>query len=870
MQLNQILTNIKAHIDRKPEFEAYQDYFDTIRLLGKEDKAKSYEHNLWLRQETTRECRASTDPKTVADFYNLTHKSYIYGAEKSFDDFMVAVEWQREPKAKFWVPRRNVLEGKHKIASRIQAFLDDPDALFLGFSMPPGTGKALADDTPILTAHGWKTHGELAVGDRVVSPNGRFVRVTNVFPKCEVDCEVRFNSGEKIVCHENHEWDVYDRKKNRTRLVETKEFFGNEEDFYIEKPQRVVGKTQKLPVAPYSLGVWLGDGENRHPRICLSREDEAVIVGMEQDGYALTNTWESECCYNFYSFKSLRKELQKAGMCYSMSRCEKRIPDCYYVADVTQRLELVAGLIDSDGCYIAPKNRYLFTTKEESLRDDFIRLAATLGWRCGVYKRKHAKDSTTWAVGFNADIEIPCRLPRKKNGSCDLRYHRHSVISATRIKPMQGNCIEVSGGMYLAGNTMIPTHNSTLIKFLLAYTYGKYPDSANMYCSYSDSIVKMMYDGVTSIITDGTEYRFNDLFPAAKAPLCSAEYYTITARKKGDFPTLGLISLGGSVTGRTRANKLLITDDLVKNKELARSPQRLETLYQDYLATITTRTIGDDVKQIMLGTIWSAHCPLSRMKEEHKGDPRYTFIMLPVRDEEGHSLFHYDHPDRYTDERIANLEATLDPVDFSCLYMQRGIEKEGLAFPSDALQYYNGVLPEGEPDNILFYADVAFGGGDSFSMPIAYVYGKDVFIHDVIFDRGDKSITMPRVVGKTLQHKIKFGQFEANSGGDFYCDEVNRLLREKHNYSTNIGSKRASSKMSKLSRIEQHAPAIKRFYFRDATCRDNDYKNFMEELTTFSFTSKNLHDDAPDALAGLSDKLYYGTTAHVEIGKRLW
>jgi predicted phage terminase large subunit-like protein len=143
-------------------------------------------------------------------------------------------------------------------------------------------------------------------------------------------------------------------------------------------------------------------------------------------------------------------------------------------------------------------------------------------------------------------------------------------------------------------------------------------------------------------------------------------------------------------------------------------------------------------------------------------------------------------------------------------------------------------------------------------------------VHDVVFDRGDKSITMPRVVGKVLQHKIKSGLFEANSGGDFYCDEVNRLLREKHNYSTNIGSKRASSKMSKLSRIEQHAPAIKRFYFRDATCRDTDYKNFMEELTMFSFTSKNLHDDAADALAGLSDKLYYGSTAQVEIGRRLW
>jgi predicted phage terminase large subunit-like protein len=537
---------------QRDEYEPYKLYFDALRVLGDADRQEANRHNRELRIKATRQCKVTADLKKISDFYDLIHKTYIYGAACSFDDFMVATEWNRDPKARFWIPRRNVLEGRHKIASMIQAFLDSDDALFLGFSMPPGCGK------------------------------------------------------------------------------------------------------------------------------------------------------------------------------------------------------------------------------------------------------------------------------------------------------------------------------TTLIKFLLAYIYGLYPDSANMYVSYADAMVKMVYDGVTSIITDKTEYSFSDVFPTAKTPLCSAEYYTITARKKGDFPTLGLISLGGPVTGRTRANKLLVTDDLVKNKEVARSPERLETLYSDYLATLTTRTIGDNVKQIMLGTIWSIHDPLSRMKTEHEDNPRYAFITLPVCDEDGKSLFCYDHPDRYTDERIADLKSTLDPVDFSCLYMQKGIEKEGLAFPADSLQYYNGILPDGDPDNILFYSDVAFGGGDSFSMPIAYMFGADVFVHDVIFDRGDKSITMPRVVGKILQHKIKMGQFEANSGGDFYCDEVDRILREKHNYSANIGSKKASSKMSKLSRIEQHAPAIRRFYFRDTRCRDLDYKRFMDELTTFSFTSKNLHDDAPDSLAGLADKLYHGMSARVELGARPW
>ena len=125
-----------------------------------------------------------------------------------------------------------------------------------------------------------------------------------------------------------------------------------------------------------------------------------------------------------------------------------------------------------------------------------------------------------------------------------------------------------------------------------------------MYVSYSDGTRKMLLDREKSMLTDTNEYCFHDIFPGLGMPDISAEYKTLSYRREGDFPTLGLISLGGSVTGRTRANSYLITDDLVKDKEEARSPERLEKLYSNYTAPLTTRTIGDNVKQIMLGTRW--------------------------------------------------------------------------------------------------------------------------------------------------------------------------------------------------------------------------------------------------------------------------
>lgn len=455
-------------------------------------------------------------------------------------------------------------------------------------------------------------------------------------------------------------------------------------------------------------------------------------------------------------------------------------------------------------------------------------------------------DSFMIAMEFDREPKARFWLPRRK-----VLEGKHKI--ATRIQEF----MDSPDMLYLGFSQPPGTGKSTLIKFLLAYIAGTDPKSANIYCSYSDGMVRMMLDSVRAMLTD-PEYCFHEIFPDLGTPDISGEYKTISYRRPGDFPTIGLISLGGSVTGRTRANRLMISDDLVKNKEEARSPERLEKLYQDYTATLTTRMIGDTTKQISLGTRWSVYDPIGRMEADHGDDPRYTFIAIPVWDENEQSNFEYDHPDRYTTEKIRDIKNTIDSADFECLFMQHGIEKEGLAFPADRLRYYNGVLPDGEPDNIVFANDVAWGGGDSLSMPIGYVYGEDVYIHDWVFDRRDKSVTKPRVIAKILANKVKMGQTEANNGGEEYSDDVYRMLRQDYGYSINMSHKKAPTNMAKLTRIEQHAPTIRNFYFRDASCRDDDYRKAMAELTSFSFTSKNLHDDAADSLAMLAGYVFGG------------
>lgn len=467
--------------------------------------------------------------------------------------------------------------------------------------------------------------------------------------------------------------------------------------------------------------------------------------------------------------------------------------------------------------------------------------------KCYFLAAPHNFDDFMIAMEWKREPNARFWLPRRK-----VLEGKHGI--ATKIQ----NFMDDPEALFLGFSQPPGTGKTTIIKFLLAYIIGREPTSANMYISYSDGMTKMLLDSVKSMLTDTEEYCFHEIFPGLGTPAISAEYKTVSYRRAGDFPTLGLVSMSGSVTGRTRANRFLVTDDLVKNKEEARSPERLEKLYSDYTATLTTRMIGDFVKQIMLGTRWSSYDPLGRMYEAHQDDPRYTFISIPVWDENEVSNFEYDHPDRYTTEKIRDIKATIDSADFECLFMQHGIEKEGLAFPADSLRYYNGVLPDGLPDNICFTNDVAWGGGDSLSMPVAFVYGEDVYIHDWVFDRRDKSVTKPRVIAKILSHKVKMGQTEANNGGEEYSDDVYRILRQEYGYSINMTHKKAPTNMAKLTRIEQHAPTIRNFYFRDSNCRDDDYRKAMNELTSFSFTTKNIHDDAADSLAMMAGYLFGG------------
>jgi len=409
---------------------------------------------------------------------------------------------------------------------------------------------------------------------------------------------------------------------------------------------------------------------------------------------------------------------------------------------------------------------------------------------------------------------------------------------------------------------------STLGCFFMTWLMGKYPDMANVMSGHSDKLTKGFYQEVLSILTD-PQYLWNDVFPLAFVGATSAndESIDISSKRARRFSTLTCRSILGTLTGAVEVAKCLYCDDLIEDLEESLNPQRLENKYNAYANQLKDR-MKEGAYQVMIGTRWAVDDVQGRIQQQYEGNPRYRFRILPALDENGESNFVYPYGLGFSTEYYLDMKESIDDATWMAKYMGKPYVREGLLFPKEELNYYNGILPDGDPYKVAV-CDVAWGGGDSLSMPFAYQFGSDVYIHDVVFNKGDKTVTQPLVVGKTKIHLPHKQRYEANNGGHEYADSIDQQLR-KDGVRINITAKRSPSNQSKLGRIIQYSPEIKRFYFIDEKNRSQEYQAFMDELCMFSQAGKNRYDDAPDSLAMLADEIFTGSLARVEIGKRPW
>lgn len=398
---------------------------------------------------------------------------------------------------------------------------------------------------------------------------------------------------------------------------------------------------------------------------------------------------------------------------------------------------------------------------------------------------------------------------------------------------------------------------TTILMFFSTWIIGRNSELSNLYSAYSDTITKAFYNGVLEIINDPVTYLWNDVFPNAKIVQTNSQDETINIDRKKRYPSLTCRSLYGTLNGACDCNGFEINDDLIGGIEEALNKDRLQAAWSKVDNNLLPRA-KETAKILWCGTRWSMIDPIGLRLELLENDERFknrrfAVINLPALDENDESNFDYDYSvgfsSDYYKQRRASFERNNDMASWLAQYMGQPIEREGALFTPGDMRYYNGVLPESEPDRIFMAVDPAFGGGDFVASPVCFQYGNDVYVHDVVYDSGDKKITQPLLAKAVIKYEVQAMQLELNKSTESYKDGIEEALK-KEGRRINLTSKAAPPTTAKQQRIFDAAPDIREMMiFRESGKRSKEYSLFMQNVFAFKMFAKNKNDDAPDSLA---------------------
>jgi replicative DNA helicase len=364
----------------------------------------------------------------------------------------------------------------------------------------PGVGKALALDTPIPTPTGWTTMGDIKVGDKVLGLDGKPTTVTFATEVMhDHTCyNITFNDGETITADADHRWITETRASRKASCAEKK--YAHTSPHARKQRQhypsvittKQIAETVRtkdgranhtlpditpiqlpeadLPIDPYILGYWLGDGDSHINMITAWEKDvDNLMQHMQEAAYHTSVRGDKNNCKRItFSNKPIgTKEGALARLRNLGVLRNKHIPSTYLRSSLEQRTQLLRGLLDSDG-YVSKNGQVQYCTVDAQLAHDFLELARTLGIRptmtTKTVKGRDEAHSTAYLVNgmFTRDH---LTLPRKRDRVPERRRNlRRYITSCEPTSSVPVRCIQVDNHdhMYLAGTTMVPTHNTMI------------------------------------------------------------------------------------------------------------------------------------------------------------------------------------------------------------------------------------------------------------------------------------------------------------------------------------------------------------------------------------------------------------------------
>lgn len=404
------------------------------------------------------------------------------------------------------------------------------------------------------------------------------------------------------------------------------------------------------------------------------------------------------------------------------------------------------------------------------------------------------------------------------------------------------------------------TGKTTLGLMFVLFRAGQHPNGSSICSGAGNDLVKSFYNGCLDILQKPEEYLYYDVFPNARLVATNADEKTIHLEKKKRFATITCRSIDGALTGSTEATPdgVMYLDDLVSDEVEANNRLRLDTLWDKVRGDLLGRRL-EGCPIVAQGTRYSLYDPLGRLQEIAPTMGWRTKIVEipaldPVTDESNFEIVLNGRP-MFTTEYYRRERELVTPVQWASQFQQEPFEAKGLLFPENELNRYFELPVDQEPDAIISVCDTAEGGGDSVMMPIAYIYGEDIFIEDCVFDNSTPEATKPQCAKKLVEHKVSVATFESNNAGTYFARDVEDLVKQMGGR-VSIRTKRTIS--NKQTRIEMASDGIlKHFYFKDKSLYkpSDQYGQMMRELVTYTRTGKVRHDDSPDGLSLLENEI---------------
>ena len=414
------------------------------------------------------------------------------------------------------------------------------------------------------------------------------------------------------------------------------------------------------------------------------------------------------------------------------------------------------------------------------------------------------------------------------------------------------------------------TGKTTLAEFFLTWTGGRHPELPNLIGSHSNSFLRGLYDEIQRIVGKRSEYLWQKVFPETHLAGTNAKDLMMDLGTRKRFSTFSFSSVGSGNAGKVRAANLLYLDDLVDGIETAMNRDRLDKLWQQYTVDYKQRQIGDSV-QLLIATRWSVHDPIGRLQDIYEDDPEAEFIVCPAVDENDESNFDYPYGVGFSTEFYHEQREIMDEVSWKALYMNEPVERFGQLYPGNQLQRYF-ELPDGEPDAIIGVCDTKTTGSDYCCMPIVFQYGNKFYIEDVLFENYAPNVVEANLVSKICQWNPHMLRFESNVAGGKLASDIQQEVKAR-DCRTKIETKWTQQNKETKILVEAHW-VMEHCIFKDDTVLHGDewreYRKFLQALCSYSLEGKNKHDDAPDAMAQLSQYIQGFLGNRVEIVRRMF